>query len=573
MRLTNLLHLYRIRLRHRIVQEALATLGIAAGVALVFASLVANTSLQGSVEQLNRGVVGDLPLQIAARGPGGLDAGLLAQVRREPSIRRAASVLEARAVVRGPEGERAVVMFAGDRALARWGGRLLRPFASPDLAGRRALAMPAPIAAAVGAGFDAPLEIVTAAGAAQTAAGAQLHESDIGDLVHSPVVIAPLGYAQRLSGLGGRVTRVFAEPATGREDDARRALAALAGDRADVLPGDAEVAVFAQAALPTRQSTGLFSLLAAVVGFLFATSAVLLTVPQRRRFIADLRYAGHAPSTVVQVIVTDGLVLGVVASAVGLALGDQLSRHLFDDVPGYLSFAWPLGDQRVVTWPTVAVAVAAGVASGLVAVLAPLRDILTRDLAPARGARRSRPRDAAAVGAGAACLAGSAAVLALAPAAAIAGIVLLTAAMLLLLPTLLAVAVGGLAWVGQWVRSPAPAIAVMELRSRAARTRTFALAATGAVAVLGSVAIGGAHRDLLDGLNASASDIDRNAELWATFPGEPNAFATTPFAISPRALRAVGDVDGVRDVRRYRGAFLDMGDRRVWVLGPAAGDP
>lgn len=573
MRASNLLHLYRIRLRQRLVQELLAAVGIAVGVALVFASLVANTSLKGSVEHLTYGVVGDMPLQIAARSPDGLPSRLVDAVRDQPGVHHAAPVLETWVVLSGPEGERAAVLFAGDAELASWGGSLLRPFRSPRLAQRRAVALPAPIARDLGASLDTDLRITTGIGTSRTALGAQLHDSDIGDLVHSPVVIAPLAYAQQLTGMEGRVSRIFVAPEPKREEQVADALRALVRDRANVLPSDADVDVFTQAALPTRQSTGLFSVLAAVVGFLFAMSAVLLTVPQRRRFITDLRYAGHSPATAVQVILTDGLVLGVVSSALGLALGDQLSRHLFDDVPGYLSFAWPLGEQRIVTWSSVAIAVTAGIMSGCVAVLVPLRDILARDLSFSRPRRAGRRGGWASVGAGGVCLAGAMVILALAPGAAIAGIVLVAAAMLLLLPSMLEAGVHAMAWLGQWVRSPAPAIAVMELRSRSARTRTLALAATGAVAVFGSVAIGGAHRDLIAGLDASASDIDRNADLWATFPGAPNAFATTPFTLPQRTLEAIESVPGIARVSVYRGGFLDVGNRRVWVLGPPADDP
>jgi hypothetical protein len=52
MRPSGLWRLYRRRLRARLVQELLAVLGIAGGVALVFAAIVAATSLTGSIQQL-----------------------------------------------------------------------------------------------------------------------------------------------------------------------------------------------------------------------------------------------------------------------------------------------------------------------------------------------------------------------------------------------------------------------------------------------------------------------------------------------------------------------------------------
>ena len=45
---------------------------------------------------------------------------------------------------------------------------------------------------------------------------------------------------------------------------------------------------------------------------------MLLTVPQRRRLIADLRRDGYPPRTVIAVMMFDAAVLGVLASLLGL---------------------------------------------------------------------------------------------------------------------------------------------------------------------------------------------------------------------------------------------------------------
>ncbi len=58
MKLSNVLHLYRVRLRSRPLQECFAVVGIAAGVGLLFASQIASSSLSSSVGQLNSGIVG-----------------------------------------------------------------------------------------------------------------------------------------------------------------------------------------------------------------------------------------------------------------------------------------------------------------------------------------------------------------------------------------------------------------------------------------------------------------------------------------------------------------------------------
>ena len=67
----------------------------------------------------------------------------------------------------------------------------------------------------------------------------------------------------------------------------------LAAGRLDVLPADDELRLLAQAVKPNDQSTSLFAAISVMVGFLLALNAMLLTVPERRRFVADLRMQGY----------------------------------------------------------------------------------------------------------------------------------------------------------------------------------------------------------------------------------------------------------------------------------------
>jgi len=104
MSFVDILWLYRARLRARavLVQECFAIIGIAVGVALLFASQVASTSLTHSVTQLNTQLVGNTQFQVDARGPGGFSERLLGEVRRVPGVKTALPVLEQQANVIGP---------------------------------------------------------------------------------------------------------------------------------------------------------------------------------------------------------------------------------------------------------------------------------------------------------------------------------------------------------------------------------------------------------------------------------------------------------------------------------------
>src|SRR4029077_13183309 len=142
-----------------LVQELLALAGIAVGVALVFAALVANTSLTGSVRQLTSGIVGQTRFQLAARSPEGFDQHLLTEVQRLRGVKAAAPVLEVQANVIGPQGRQSVLFVGGDPRFARLGGVLLRHFTAAQLSEQQALALPAPLAATLGVSLGAPVQV------------------------------------------------------------------------------------------------------------------------------------------------------------------------------------------------------------------------------------------------------------------------------------------------------------------------------------------------------------------------------------------------------------------------------
>jgi putative ABC transport system permease protein len=569
-KLSNIAGLYLVRLRVRLVQELFAVLGIAVGVALLFASQVANTSLSGSVDQLTSGIVGRASLQLEARDPGGFSEGMVGAVQRLPGVRQAAPVLEASAYLIGPTGRQAVDFIGMDPDFAHLGGTLLRHFTATQLSNQRALALPEPIAQRIGASPLQLAEIELDGRRAKTAVGITFQASDIGALVHSPFAAAPLRYTQQLAGLSGRVTRVLVEPQPGREGEVRAELNRLAAGRLNVLPADYDATVFRQAEGPNSQSIELFSAVSALVGFLFAFNAMLLTVPQRRRLVADLRLDGYTPWEIVEVLLFDALVLGTAGAFVGLLLGDVLSRTLLQANPGYLAFAFPVGSQRIVTWQCVAVAAGGGLLAACIGVLNPLRDIFTRVPLSARapvGSTRTGMICASAGGLG--CLAVTTVILLTgigSAGIAVVAFVSLVAATLLLLPVLLSGIIAAFDRIQRGTVGVSPRLAIIELQSSSGRVRAAAIAATGAIAVFGSVAIEGAQHNLQTGLHRAAAELNLVTDLWVTPTGMANTLATVPFY--DRFSGTLAHLRDVRAVNVYRGSFLDVGDHRALVIAP-----
>lgn len=571
MRFSSIVRLYRVRLRARLTQELFAVLGIAIGVALLFASQVANTSLDSSVQRLGTGIVGSMRFQLAARDSHGFDESVLARVARVPGVQVAAPVFEQSANIVGPTGERSIDLVGTDPRLAHLGGSIARHLSDIPLSGARVFTVPAEIAQSVGVPSIRSVAVQIGSKQTQALLVPQLLTGGTGSLGQSPIGLAPLHTVQLLAGLPGRLTSIYVRSPPSLDRPVRAALLKIAAGRLNVGPADMTTRLFRRAAGPVDQSTGLFSALSALVGFLFAFNALLLTVPQRRSLIEDLRLDGYTRRMIVEVLSLDAFVLGAIASGLGLLLGEVLSVALFNSNPGYLSFAFPIGAERVVTARSLGVAVAGGMVAAAAGVLVPLQSTIAARPARPAGDRPMLQNARLLLPTSILFLAGTTGILLAAPQAAIVGVVSLTVALLLSLPALLNLAIRAGDRLQRRFTGASSYLALIELRSRTNRTRSIAIAATGAIAVFGSVSIQGARGNLKRGLDASARGIDSGGAVWIAPGGSSNSFATTSF--EDRFSQALAGVRGVSAVGIYRGSFLDWGTRRIWVLAPPRTDP
>ena len=567
-RLSMLVHLYRVRLRSHAVQELLAGSGIAVGVALVLGVLVANTSLIGSAGELIHQVVGSARLQISARSSEGLDQSLLVKGRRLPGVRVGAAVLRENIAVVGPRGRAAVQLLGVTPAVVTLGGLGSRDFGPGGFTFAGGLVLPASVAEATGAEAGTQVRVLARGGAHTVKVGAVLSSSLFGALASSPVALSQLRVAQRLTGLTGRASEILIQPQPGADRRVAGELRTLAGGRANVEPADNELRLLNQAAKPNDESTSLFAAISVMVGFLLALNAMLLTVPERRRFVADLRMQGYDWRQILVLLTFQALVLGVVASAFGVALGVLISHAFLHRIPAYLITAFPIGTQEILHVGTIAVALGCGVLATMLASLSPVLDLRPSRASDAVFRERAGGSEVLARGTGARLALASvillvaiSALVALDPALTVVGGVALSLTTLCAIPSLFAGVALALRWLGERVRSSALIIVVSELR--AVTTRTVALAGVAALAVYGSVAIGGARSDLIRGLDRNFSQYLSTADVWVTTGG--NDLTTNAFDPGDAAA-AIARRPEVRSVRVYQGGFLDVGPRRLWII-------
>ncbi len=554
---------------------------MAIAVALIFAALAAESSIMGSTSEVVHTVIGPASLQLRARSGEGFNESTLAAVERLAGVKQAAPLLEQPATILGRGGQRITVDLAGaDVSLTILDG-LAHTLPLAVLSGH-GIGLSAASANALGitrdevAASDSYRVFLRLRGRT-FAAGvtAVLGAEAVGALSQAILAVMPMAQLQQLAGLPRRISRIFVQTQPGHQAAVRVELERLAAGRLTVAPADQDLALLSQALRPSNLATGLFASIAGLLGLLLAANSMLLTIPDRRQAIADFRLAGARRSAIVQMVLSQALFLGVAASLLGVLAGYALSRGALRPSTGYLSQAFALGSHTTIGITPVLIAFAGGVlAIGLAS------SVLLLDL------RRGHQLDAVylgdgtpgnaldgriqrrLVGVGVALLVAASLAFALAPQFALASTAVLAVATVLAVPLVLALTLRLASVLARRIRRLAVLlVAVSALKGTT--VRSLALAATGALALFGAVALGGARENLLDGLHSFAGTYTAVADVWVLNRDDP--LAVNSFLADSYASR-IARVPGVAAVEPTQSEYVNVGDRRVWLTARAPAD-
>jgi putative ABC transport system permease protein len=314
--------------------------------------------------------------------------------------------------------------------------------------------------------------------------------------------------------------------------------------------------------LGSEQGDGLS--VAALVGGLATLEIILLAGPafavgarRRRRDLALVAAAGGSPADLRRIVLADGVVLGTVAAATGVALGIAAfaaARPLLESLSNLRTGALRLFPEALAALAGLAAAI--GVLAALVPAWIAARQDVVAALAGRRGITRSRRRwpivGAVLVAAGALVAAtgarrASATII-------VAGLVVVELGLVLCTPTL----VGLVARVGPSL-PPAPRIALRDT----ARNRTAAAPAISAVmaAVAGSLAAG----VVLVGVTERARDSYRVL-------GRPGDVFLVSFGsgrpVPPEAVAALRSTMPVQQIHQINLPSCGAGGAEACVVGP-----
>jgi len=283
---------------------------------------------------------------------------------------------------------------------------------------------------------------------------------------------------------------------------------------------------------------------------------------------------GTRRRAIAQLVLSQALALGVVASAVGVLAGYLLARGALHQSTGYLTEAFTIGNTTVIGTTAPLVAFAGGVLATCLASILPLLDLRRgRALDAVRGengvpGRALGPSTQARLAVAAAALVVTRIlVVSLWPSIALAASALLALATVMAVPLVLALVLRAAAWLAR--RAQRLTVLPVALASlQGATLRSLALAATGAVAIFGSIALGGARQDLLRGIAGFAHSYAADAPVWVINPDDNQA--AHDFLAGDSQTR-IAHLPGVATVQAFQGQFIELAGRRVWIIARPPG--
>ncbi|HEY3099308.1 MAG TPA: ABC transporter permease [Methylomirabilota bacterium] len=419
------------QLRSHPWQLGLAIVGIALGVAVAVSIDLANGSALRAFGLATEAVSGRATHQIVG-GPSGLPDDLYRRLRVDVGVRRAAPIVEGDvALFAEPAGAAGTSGVGYEMAIGRAGRSLhllgIDPFVDSDFRpylgsderresrARDALSRVAdlvgrPGTALIAAGTARELGLAVGSALAIEVSGHRRTLTIIGLLQPADpasaraldgLLVSDIATAQETLGAIGRLSRIdliVGDDAAGRALLARIAPALPAG--ADLVAAGTQAGATSRMILAFQWNLSALSLLALVVGMFLIYQTMTVSVVQRRPLIGSLRALGVTRTEIFALVMSEALVIGIVGTVLGLALGFAMAQGLLRLVTRTINDLYFVVSVREVALDpvTLAKSVLLGIGATAVAALppaleataAPPRVVMTRASLESNARRRAR---------------------------------------------------------------------------------------------------------------------------------------------------------------------------------------
>ncbi|HEX2756688.1 MAG TPA: FtsX-like permease family protein [Candidatus Limnocylindrales bacterium] len=385
-------------------RTSLSIVGIALGIAVLYASLATDAGIAASIDRTVRDLVGRADLRVESFGPAGLSPESLAAIEAAPGVARAAPALQRRTYLvpaiddpnaapppvtvlgidPGPEAAVRDLVLASGASLA-----------GPD--GFQAL-ITQTLATANGTVVGGTITVPASDGAPIDLTVVGILAGD-GPIVGSAgrTVILPLGTMQRIlaDDTVSRVDIVAGEGATPTE--VASAIDVALTSQPYVISSPADVAASLRGSTADfRSTTALIAAVALFVGAFLIFNTLSMTVAERVRELGLLRAAGATRRQLVAFVAAQAVVLGLLGALVGLVAGLVLAELMAADLRSIAAIPFERVDPSLAS---IAAVIAIGLGVTVAAAIEPARRAgsippveALRDRIDSSAARRARLR-------------------------------------------------------------------------------------------------------------------------------------------------------------------------------------
>jgi putative ABC transport system permease protein len=311
-------------LQHHPWRNAAAMAAVMLGVALAFSVQLINASALSEFSQAVRAVNGQPDLELRA-AQGGFDESLYQRVAADPQVALASPVLE-------------ISTYAVTQSSAGQAARLPLRIIGVDVLAVGAMApalMPVPSSSAERFALFAPGTVFLNPAARQLfsgpalrlQSGLELRGVTVAGSVGAgggPLAVMDIAAAQDLFGKGGQLSRIDVRLKPGAEAQRFIASLRLASGITATAPGDAAERV-SNLSRAYRVNLTVLALVALFTGAFLVFSVLSLSVAKRAQQFALLGVLGLTGRERLQLVLAESVLLGMVGSVLGIALGTALA--------------------------------------------------------------------------------------------------------------------------------------------------------------------------------------------------------------------------------------------------------
>ncbi|WP_341891848.1 FtsX-like permease family protein [Variovorax sp. YR752] len=360
-------------LRHHPWRNAAAVLAVMLGVALAFSVQLINASALDEFSSAVRSVNGQPDLEVRA-AQGSFGEAVFGRLARRPEVALASPVLEFQGLALGGDGRQVPLRVIGVDALAL---PTIAPALMPQsAAGAERFALFAPghvfLNAAARQALQLPLQPASDE-SLQLRSGATWQRLAVSGHVTAggaALAVMDIAAAQELFGQLGQLSRIDLRLAPGTDRAAFvAALEKSSGWPAGLKfaePGDAAERV-SNLSRAYRVNLTVLALVALFTGAFLVFSVLALSVAKRAQQFALLGVLGLTPRERLRLVLAESLVLGLIGSAAGLALGTALAAFALRVLGGDLGGGYFEGVAPRLHWSGAAALLYGGL--GVVAAL------------------------------------------------------------------------------------------------------------------------------------------------------------------------------------------------------------